>query len=172
MTTAGTVGSSGTLSSAGTARPAERIGDPLAAGDLTDLRQPAAQAFRLLHVGFTVAPILFGLDKFLNLLTDWTQYLAPVFPGLLGLSAQTFMYGVGVIEIVAGVLVAVRPRYAAYVVAAWLLGIIVNLLLLGHYLDVALRDFGLLLGALALARLAEAHHRQTRLLRGAADGAA
>ena len=138
---------------------------PAGAGDLTDLRQPAAQAFRLLQVGFVVAPILFGLDKFLNLLTDWTQYLAPVFPGLLGLSAQTFMYGVGVVEVAAGVLVAVKPRYGAYVVTAWLLGIIVNLLLLGQFLDVALRDLGLLLGALALARLAEAHARQTHLQR-------
>jgi hypothetical protein len=155
--------------SPGAASPVARSGPSpaAAAGDLTDLRQPAAQAFRLLQVGFTVAPIVFGLDKFLGLLTDWTQYLAPVIPRLLGLSAQTFMYGVGVVEIIAGVLVAVRPRYAAYVVAGWLLGIILNLLLLGRFLDVALRDFGLLLGALALARLAEAHARQASA-RGAA----
>ena len=151
--------------------PADRLGPtPTAAGDVTDVRQPAAQAFRLLQVGFTVAPILFGADKFLHLLTDWTQYLAPVFPRLLGLSAQTFMYGVGVIEIVAGVLVALKPRYAAYVVAGWLLGIVVNLLLLGQVLDVALRDVGLLLGALALARLAEAHARQASLRRASTDG--
>jgi hypothetical protein len=144
---------------------------PLAAGDLGDLRQPAAQAYRLLQVGFTVAPILFGVDKFLHLLTDWTQYLAPVFPRLLGLSAQTFMYGVGAVEIVAGVLVAVTPRYAAYVVAAWLLGIIANLLILGQFLDVALRDVGLLVGALALARLAAAHARQTHLRQASSSGA-
>ncbi len=158
-----------TTSPIATASPADRTAlsgrSPAEAGDLTDLRQPAAQAFRLLQVGFVVAPILFGLDKFLNLLTDWTQYLAPLVPGLLGLSAQTFMYGVGVVEVAAGVLVAVKPRYGAYVVAAWLLGIIVNLLLLGQFLDVALRDLGLLLGALALARLAEAHARQTHLRR-------
>jgi uncharacterized membrane protein YphA (DoxX/SURF4 family) len=133
-----------------------------ARADLTDLGDPAAQAYRLLHTGFTVAPIAFGLDKFTNLLTDWTQYVAPLFPNLLGLSKQTFMYGVGVIEIVAGILVALKPRYAAYVVAGWLAGIILNLLILGQHLDVALRDFGLFLGALALARLAQAHAVQTR----------
>jgi hypothetical protein len=127
-----------------------------------DLAQPAGQAFRLLHTGFAVAPIVFGLDKFANLLADWTQYLAPFAPNLLGLSKQTFMYGVGAIEIVAGLLVALKPRYGAYVVAAWLVGIVVNLLVLGRYLDVALRDFGLLLGALALARLAQAHAVQTQ----------
>ena len=92
-----------TTSPIATASPADRTAlsgrSPAEAGDLTDLRQPAAQAFRLLQVGFVVAPILFGLDKFLNLLTDWTQYLAPLVPGLLGLSAQTFMYGVGVVEV-------------------------------------------------------------------------
>jgi hypothetical protein len=143
-----------------TVSPTDRRGRSPAAGDLTDLRRPAAQAFRLLQVGFVVAPILFGVDKFLNLLTDWTQYLAPVFPRLLGVDAQTFMYGVGAVEIAAGVLVALAPRYAAYVVAGWLLGIIVNLLLLGQFLDVALRDLGLALAALALARLAEARARQ------------
>src|SRR5918911_117147 len=105
--------------------------------DLADLTRPEGQAFRLLHTGFTVAPILFGLDKFAGVLTDWTQYLAPIFPSLLGVSKQTFMYGVGVVEVAAGVLVALKPRYAAYVVAAWLAGIILNLLLLGRYLDVA-----------------------------------
>ena len=129
--------------------------------DLADPADPAAQAFRLLHVGFTVAPIAFGLDKFTNLLTDWTRYVAPFLPDLLGVSKQTFMYGVGVIEILAGVLVALAPRYAAYVVAAWLAGIIGNLLILGQHLDVALRDFGLLLAALALARLTHAHARRT-----------
>jgi hypothetical protein len=133
-----------------------------AGADLTDLSDPAAQAYRLLHTGFTVAPIAFGLDKFANLLTDWTQYLAPLFPNLLGLSKQTFMYGVGVIEIVAGILVALKPRFAAYVVAGWLAGIMLNLLILGQHLDVALRDFGLFIAALALARLAQAHWLQTR----------
>ncbi len=113
------------------------------------------QAYRILHFGFTVAPIIAGLDKFTHILTDWTQYLAPFIPQTLGVSADTFMMIVGVIEIVAGLLVAVKPRFGGYLVAAWLFGIIVNLLILGSYFDVALRDLGLLLGALALARLAE-----------------
>ena len=112
------------------------------------------QAFRILHFGFTVAPIIAGLDKFASILTDWTQYLAPVFPQMLGVSPETFMLGVGVIEVIAGLLVAVKPRIGGYVVAAWLFGIIVNLLIRGEYFDIALRDLGLMLGALALARLA------------------
>ena len=115
---------------------------------------PALQAFLLLRTVFTVAPIAFGLDKFVNLLTDWPGYLAPFVDRLVPGTAQQAMYAVGVIEIVAGLLVAVRPRYGAIVVAAWLAGIIVNLLILGDYYDVALRDFGLLVGALALWRLA------------------
>lgn len=122
-------------------------------------REPGHQAFLLLRTVFTVAPILFGLDKFTNLLVDWTVYLAPVATNVVPVSAQTFMYGVGVVEIIAGILVAVRPRLGSLVVALWLLGIIINLLLLGSFFDVALRDFGLLVGALALNRLAtaEAH---------------
>jgi hypothetical protein len=116
----------------------------------------SVQAFRILRFGFTVAPIVAGLDKFLNVLTDWDKYLAPVVSNTLGIQPHTFMMIVGAIEIVAGVLVAVRPRFGGYLVAAWLLGIIVNLLVLGSYLDVALRDLGLLLGALALAQLAKA----------------
>ncbi|MBX6751195.1 MAG: hypothetical protein IRY85_16265 [Micromonosporaceae bacterium] len=112
------------------------------------------QAFRLLHTVFTVAPILFGLDKFVGLLTDWESYLAPDIDRLVPGSAHQAMLAVGVIEIVAGLLVAVLPRIGGYVVAVWLLAIIVNLLLIGDYYDVALRDFGLLVGALALARLA------------------
>jgi len=115
---------------------------------------PAEQAFRLLHIVFTVAPIAFGLDKFFNLLTDWPGYLAPFVDGLVPGTAQQAMYVVGVIEILAGLLVAIRPKYGALVVAAWLAGIIVNLLILGDYYDVALRDFGLLVSALALWRLA------------------
>lgn len=116
----------------------------------------------LLRTVFTVAPILFGLDKFANLMTDWPRYLAPWIDNLLPGSAETGMYVVGVIEIVAGVLVAVIPRYADYVVVLWLAGIIVDLLTLGGYADVALRDFGLLVGALALARLAQAVHLNAR----------
>jgi uncharacterized membrane protein HdeD (DUF308 family) len=105
---------------------------------------------------FTVAPIIFGLDKFTNLLTHWTIYLAPVATSVIPVPAQTFMYIVGVVEIVAGIAVAVRPRFGSLLVAVWLLGIIVNLLVLGNFFDVALRDFGLLVGALALNRLAVA----------------
>ncbi|MGF9662683.1 hypothetical protein AAIH25_12515 [Arthrobacter crystallopoietes] len=123
------------------------------------VHSPARQAFLLLRTVFTIAPILFGLDKFANLLTDWTQYLAPVATQVIPVSAQQFMYGVGVVEILAGVLVAWRPRIGSLVVAAWLLGIIINLLVLPGFFDVALRDFGLLVGALALNRLATAESR-------------
>jgi hypothetical protein len=117
---------------------------------------PAYQAYLILRVGFVVAPILFGLDKFTNLLTDWTAYLAPAVDRLVPGSATSAMLAVGIVEIVAGLVVAVRPRVGGYLVAAWLAGIIGNLLLLGDRYDVALRDFGLLLAALALARLATA----------------
>jgi hypothetical protein len=117
---------------------------------------PAYQAYLILRTGFVVAPILFGLDKFTNLLTDWTAYLAPAVDRLVPGTATTAMAAVGVIEIVAGLVVAVRPKVGGYLVAAWLAGIIGNLLLLGDHYDVALRDFGLLLAALALARLATA----------------
>jgi uncharacterized membrane protein YphA (DoxX/SURF4 family) len=115
---------------------------------------PAQQAFLVLRTAFTVAPIVFGLDKFANLLTDWPQYLAPWINGIVPGTAQQAMYVVGVVEIVAGIAVALRPRFGALLVAAWLLGIIVNLLTLSGYYDVALRDVGLLAGAIALWRLA------------------
>src|SRR3954471_4072396 len=118
-------------------------------------RDPAAQAFLLLRIAFTVAPILFGLDKFAGVLTDdWTKYLSTQFDSIIPGSADTAMYIVGVIEVVAGLVVAVAPRFRALLVAGWLSGIIVNLLLVGGYGDIALRDFGLLLGALTLSRLA------------------
>ena len=123
------------------------------------------QAYTLLRTVFTVAPILFGLDKFLGLLTDWDQYLAPWVNDLVPGTAHQAMLAVGVIEIVAGLLVAVRPDLGGYLVAAWLVGIIVNLVSMGEYYDIALRDFGLFVAALALARLAAA--RRTRLLSGA-----
>ena len=120
-------------------------------------RDPAAQALLLLRIAFTVAPIVFGLDKFAEVLTDdWTKYLATQFNDLIPGSAQDAMYMVGVVEIVAGLLVAVAPRVGGLVVAAWLGGIITSLLLVGGYGDIALRDFGLLLGALTLARLSSA----------------
>jgi hypothetical protein len=117
---------------------------------------PAYQAYLILRTGFVVAPILFGLDKFTNLLADWTIYLAPAVDRLVPGSASSAMLAIGVVEVVAGLVVAVRPRIGGYLVAAWLAGIIGNLLLLGDHYDVALRDFGLLLAALALARLATA----------------
>jgi hypothetical protein len=120
-------------------------------------RDPVAQAFTLLRIAFTAAPILFGLDKFANVLTDdWTKYLSSDFNSVIPGSAADAMHIVGVVEIVAGLTVLVMPRFGGFLVAAWLGGIIVNLLLVGGYGDIALRDFGLLLGALTLARLATA----------------
>ncbi|HEY5878195.1 MAG TPA: hypothetical protein VIU11_04760 [Nakamurella sp.] len=124
-----------------------------------ELHDPAYQAFLLLRTAFTVAPIVFGLDKFFNLLTDWPGYLAPWIDSLVPGTAQQAMYVVGVVEIAAGILVALRPLIGGYVVAAWLAGIIVNLLLIPGFYDVALRDFGLLLAALALTRLAVGFRR-------------
>jgi hypothetical protein len=124
---------------------------------------PAAQAFVLLRIAFTVAPILFGLDKFAGVLTDdWTKYLATEFNSLIPGSAADAMHIVGVVEIAAGLVVAVTPRFGGYLVAAWLGGIILNLLLVGGYGDIALRDFGLLLSALTLTRLASAYGRTER----------
>jgi uncharacterized membrane protein YphA (DoxX/SURF4 family) len=120
---------------------------------------PAYQAFWLLRIGFTVAPILFGADKFANVMVNWEKYLAPWIRDLSPFTASGTMHVVGMIEIVAGLAVAIRPRYAAYIVAAWLGGIIINLLSYPGYYDVALRDFGLMLGALTLARLASKYDR-------------
>ncbi|WP_406864847.1 hypothetical protein ABZO31_32180 [Streptomyces sp. HUAS MG47] len=124
------------------------------------LADPGYQAFVILRAGFTVAPILFGLDKFANLLTDWPAYLAPWIDDIVPGSAQAAMYAVGVIEIVAGLVVALAPRFGGWLVAGWLAGIIVNLLTIPGYYDIALRDFGLLLGAVALARLAQKYHAE------------
>jgi uncharacterized membrane protein YphA (DoxX/SURF4 family) len=126
------------------------------------MRDPAYQGYVLLRAAFTVAPILFGLDKFFNILVDWEKYLAPWLNRLIPGSATDVMYLVGAVEVVAGVIVALKPRYGAYLVAAWLAGIIVNLLTYSGYYDVALRDFGLFLAALALARLASKHDRSGR----------
>jgi hypothetical protein len=121
-------------------------------------RDHSAQAFTLLRIAFTVAPILFGLDKFAEVLTnDWTRYLSTEFNDILPGSAADAMHIVGVVEIAAGVVVAVSPRFGGLLVAGWLAGIILNLLLVGGYGDIALRDFGLLVGALALSLLASAH---------------
>ena len=112
------------------------------------------RAYRILHIGFVVLPILAGIDKFFNRLVDWGAYLAPVIGNNLPVSTGTFMRIGGVIEIAAGLLVAIAPHIGGYIVAAWLWGIIVNLFLVPGYYDIALRDFGLSLGALALAQLA------------------
>lgn len=117
-------------------------------------QDPARQAFLVLRAAFVVAPVVFGLDKFTNWLVEWDQYLAPALSDPLPVTAQQAMYAVGVVEVVAGVLVALHARLGALVVAAWLAGIIVNLLLIPGYYDVALRDLGLLLAAIALQRLA------------------
>jgi hypothetical protein len=117
--------------------------------------RPAYHAYCVLYVGFVALPILAGLDKFFHLLVNWDQYLAPQIAQLLPITGHQFMLVVGVIEIVAGLLVAVRPRIGAYVVALWLWGIIVNLMLIPGFYDIALRDFGLSLGALALARISK-----------------
>jgi hypothetical protein len=133
-----------------------------AAGVSADWRDPRYQAFALMWLAFTVAPIAFGLDKFFNVMVDWPVYLAPWINDIAPGSGQDFMYFVGATEIAAGLLVALKPRYGAYVVAAWLAGIIVNLLTHSGYYDIALRDFGLMLGALTLARLAAVYDRPGR----------
>ena len=121
---------------------------------------PTYQAYRILHFGFVVAPILAGLDKFFHLLVNWDQYLPEMVANLSPISPHALMLVVGVIEIVAGIGVALKPRIFAYVVAAWLGLIIINLLLIPGYFDVALRDFGLLLGALALGQLSQQFARK------------
>jgi hypothetical protein len=141
--------------SATTLTPSTRRGTRRIAEQLRS--DPAFQAFALLRLGFTVAPIVFGIDKFANVLVNWEKYLAPWIHNLSPFSATNTMHVVGVIEIVAGVAVAIKPRYGAYVVAAWLGGIVINLLSYSGYYDIALRDFGLMLGALTLARLASVY---------------
>ena len=125
---------------------------------------PAYQAFWLLRIGFTLAPVLFGLDKFAHVLVDWDRYLAPELVDLLPGNARQVMYAVGVIEVVAGLAVAVRPRFGGYLVAGWLAALIANLLLRADFYDVALRDFGILLAALVLARLASVYDPPLRRL--------
>ena len=131
-----------------TGKAAESAGDAASYG---------YQAFQILRLGFTVAPILMGADKFLGLLVNWDQYLPSVVNNMLGGRGHEFMYVVGVIEIIAGIGVFLKPKIFAYVVAAWLGLIIINLLMIPGYFDVAVRDLGLMLGALALARLSHAH---------------
>lgn len=132
----------------------------------TSVKAPATagsdRAFFLLRTVFVIAPIAFGLDKFAEVLTEWDRYLAPWIDGIVPGTAHQAMLAVGVVEIVAGIVVAITPRYGALLVAAWLAGIIVNLVSMGDYYDVALRDFGLLVGALALAALAFGRVRPER----------
>ena len=122
-------------------------------------RRYSYQAFQILRFAFIVAPILAGLDKFFHLLVDWDKYLPPIVNNLVGGHGHQLMLAVGVIEIVAGIGVFLKPRIFAYIVAAWLLIIILNLLAIPGYFDIALRDFGLLLGAFALARLSQVFAR-------------
>jgi hypothetical protein len=119
-----------------------------------DWSNPVFQAFTLLRIGFTVAPILFGLDKFAHVLVNWDVYLAPRLDHIIPGTAHQAMYAFGVIEIVAGLVVAAKPKYGSLLVSVWLVGIIANLLLIPGYYDIALRDFGLFLAALTLFRLA------------------
>ena len=140
------------------------VAQALSAGDAPrDWHDPRYQAFAIMRLAFTVAPIAFGLDKFFNVLVEWPKYLAPWINDIAPGTGQQFMYFVGVTEIVAGVAVALKPRYGAYIVAAWLAGIVINLLTYSGYYDIALRDFGLMLGALTLARLAAAYDPPLRL---------
>ncbi|HEY1337124.1 MAG TPA: hypothetical protein VGF59_06410 [Bryobacteraceae bacterium] len=122
------------------------------AGDIA-AATPAKQAYQILHFAFTAAPIIAGLDKFFHVLVNWDQYLAPWIANLSPISGHNLMLAAGVIEIIAGLIVALRPRIGAWIVFAWLWGIIINLLSYPGYYDIALRDFGLSLGAAALARL-------------------
>ncbi|GAB3083578.1 hypothetical protein [Pedococcus soli] len=141
-------------------------------------RDPVYQAYVVLRGAFTIAPIAFGIDKFTNLLVQWDQYLAPALSDPLPVTSHQAMYAVGVVEVLAGVLVLLHPRLGGVVVAAWLGGIIVNLLLIPGYYDVALRDFGLLLAAVALQRLATAYDNRGvlwplhRVVTAPADGLA
>jgi hypothetical protein len=138
-------------------RPLES--DVLVGVPAPDRDRAAHQACSILYFAFIVAPIVAGADKFFGFLVNWDQYLAPQIAGLVPVAPHTFMMAVGVIEILAGLFVALKPSIGGFVVAAWLWGIIVNLLMIPGYFDIALRDFGLSLGALALARLSRALER-------------
>ncbi len=141
-----------------TTMPAAGLDGARTAGTLAQARSdPRFQAYLLLRVAFTATPILFGADKFANLMVHWPKYLAPWIDNIMPGSGQQFMYFVGAVEIVAGLVVALKPRYGGYLVAAWLAGIVVNLLSYSGWYDVALRDFGLMLAALTLARLASVY---------------
>ncbi|HKN93345.1 MAG TPA: hypothetical protein VJU60_03345 [Thermoleophilaceae bacterium] len=120
----------------------------------TDWHDPRYQAYALMRLAFTVAPIAFGVDKYFNVMVHWPNYLAPWINNIAPGSGQDFMYFVGAVEILAGLVVAIKPRYGAFLVAGWLFGIVINLLTYSGFYDIALRDFGLMLASLTLARLA------------------
>ncbi len=147
--------------------PAFNQGTSPNGGEVRDARadwhDPRYQAFWLLRLAFTAAPIAFGIDKFFNVMVHWPNYLAPWINDIVPGTGQELMYVVGAIEILAGAVVALKPRYGAYVVAAWLGGIIINLLSHSGFYDIALRDFGLMLAALTLARLAAVYDPPLRL---------
>jgi len=115
--------------------------------------RPAYQAYQILHVAYSIAPIVAGVDKFFDKLVNWDKYLTPIVPNILHLTPHLFMQAVGIVEVIAGLIVAFKPKIGAYIVGCWLAGIVINLLMVAGYYDVALRDFGLCLGAFALARL-------------------
>ena len=127
---------------------------------------PRYQAFALMRLAFTVAPIAFGVDKYFNVMVHWPKYLAPWINNIAPGSGQDFMYFVGAVEILAGLVVAIKPRYGAYLVAGWLFGIVINLLTYSGFYDIALRDFGLMLGALTLSRLAAVYDPPLRIFGG------
>jgi hypothetical protein len=140
--------------------PATRDLRPATSADWSD---PRYQAFAIMRLAFTVAPIAFGVDKYFNVMVHWPKYLAPWINNIAPGSGQDFMYFVGAVEILAGIVVAIKPRYGAYLVAGWLAGIVINLLSYSGFYDIALRDFGLMLGALTLARLAAVYDRPLKL---------
>ena len=147
-------------------RPADWTADEAQLADVTvDRRDARYQAYLTLRIGYTVLPLAMGIDKFFNAMTNWPKYLADWIDNILPGTAQQFMYFVGGVEILAGLLVLLKPRYAAYIVAAWLAGIIINLFSYGEWWDVGVRDFGLMLGALTLGRLASHYDPPLRFRR-------
>lgn len=131
----------------------------MAATTSVRVASPSYQAYEILHIAFTVAPLAAGIDKFFHFLVNWDQYLSPMVSATLHVPAHTFMLAVGAVEIVAALIVAFAPRIGGWIVGLWLCGIIINLLSMPAYFDVALRDFGLALGAFALARLSVEYSR-------------
>jgi hypothetical protein len=149
--------------------PTSEVRPLIVTSGLPQVAEPVRHAYRSLQLGFTVAPIVAGADKFFHFLVDWDQYLAPAVPRVTGIETHTFMLSVGVVEIAAGIGVALKPKIFGYVVSAWLIGIVGNLLIQRKYYDIALRDFGLAIGAFALGRLSQAFDRSGRSLTSSSD---